>query len=85
MGKAIVRVSHDGTVNWWPSAKMVTWCSIDLKDWPFDHHKCNFTLGLNSLPESIHLSLSKELLVRSVKRFVLNVFRVAKKISNLVL
>lgn len=35
----------DGTVLWVPPSKFESFCSLNLKYWPYDSHKCSLVLG----------------------------------------
>lgn len=60
MERAVIRINNKGTVSWSPEAKLTTWCGLDLKNWPFDDHTCNVSLGLHSHPDHVSVSLSSK-------------------------
>ncbi|CAH1401708.1 unnamed protein product, partial [Nezara viridula] len=60
MERAVIRIYNNGTVSWSPEAKLTTWCGLDLKNWPFDDHTCNVSLGLHSHPDHVSVSLSSK-------------------------
>lgn len=84
MGKSVTRITYNGLVSWTPDAEMVTWCYLDLKEWPFDKQFCNVSLGLYSHPESVHISLSKVMPELSLKNLEWTIISVTGETSTII-
>ncbi|EEB10963.1 Neuronal acetylcholine receptor protein subunit alpha-5 precursor, putative [Pediculus humanus corporis] len=53
-----VIVTHDGSIFWRPPFKSVSFCEIDLKNWPYDTHNCSVLIGFWMEPPNLLLSMS---------------------------
>ena len=42
---AMVTVSADGTVSWYPHEILESMCTIDITNYPFDTQQCDIVLG----------------------------------------
>jgi hypothetical protein len=58
MNKIWTVVSYSGKVHWSPPTKLISRCSLNLSEWPWDSHICDIKLGLFDNQELIEILLS---------------------------